>query len=47
MWSFLQVALGDYGVSVHAVLFHCQVVRTAASSLVGAGHDPEPALLTL
>lgn len=41
------VAFRDDGVSVHAVLLERQVVMAAASSFVGAGHDPEPASLTL
>lgn len=43
----LQVVFRDDGVSVHAVLLHRQVVGAAASALVGAGHDPEPAPLPL
>lgn len=41
----LQISLGDHWVSVHAVLLQRQVVGASTSSLVGAGHDPEPALL--
>lgn len=43
----LQVVLGDDRVSEHAVLLHRQVVGAAASALVGAGHDSEPASLPL
>lgn len=43
----LQVVFRDDGVSVHAVLFHRQVVGAATSALVGAGHDSEPAPLPL
>lgn len=43
----LQVVLGDDRVSEHAVLLHRQVVGAAASALIGAGHDSEPASLPL
>lgn len=43
----LQVVFRDYGVSVHAVVLHRQVVGAAASALVGAGHNSEPAPLPL
>lgn len=46
-WSRLHVGLGDDWVSEHAVLLQRQVVCATTSSFVGAGHDPQPALLTL
>lgn len=45
--AHLEVLFGHDGISVHAVLLQRQVVLAAASSFVSAGHDPEPALLTL
>lgn len=46
-WFRLHVVLGDDWVSEHTVLLQRQVVCATTSSFVGAGHDPQPALLTL
>lgn len=47
MQPHLVMGFRNYGVSIHTVFLHCQVVSAATTSLVGTGHDSQPAALAL